>query len=84
MNDFDFLSPQADLKVTKKIPQGSHSHKDYEVYDYPRHYRKNTGLGDKRAQVMMEAEAIRYQTWPAPPWSLSRRAASSTASMIFL
>ncbi len=63
LNDFDFLSPTSDLKVNNTIKQGSHSHADFEVYDYPGHYRKDTGLGDKRARVRMEAEAIRHKTW---------------------
>lgn len=63
LNDFDFLSPSSDLKVNNKIEKGSHKHKDYEVYDYPGHYRKDTGLGDSRARVRMEAEAIRHKQW---------------------
>jgi len=63
LNDFDFLSPTADLKVNNQIEKGSHNHKDYEVYDYPGHYRKNSGLGDSQARVRMEAEAIRHKRW---------------------
>ena len=63
LNDFDFLSPAADLKVNNKIERGSHSYKSYEVYDYPGHYRKNTGIGNKQARVQMEAEAIRHKMW---------------------
>lgn len=63
LNDFDFLSPAADLKVKNAIPKGSHSHKDYEFYDYQGHYRKDTGLGNKRVRVQMEAEAIRHKRW---------------------
>ncbi|MEP4037874.1 type VI secretion system tip protein TssI/VgrG [Pseudophaeobacter sp.] len=63
LNDFDFLSPAADLKVKNAIPKGSHSHKDFEHYDYQGHYRKDTGLGNKRARVQMEAEAIRHKRW---------------------
>ena len=63
LNDFDFLSPTADLKVNNKIEKGSHNHKDYEVYDYPGHYRKNSGLGNTQARVRMEAEAIRHKRW---------------------
>lgn len=63
LNDFDFLSPTADLKVNNKIEKGTHPHKDYEVYDYPGHYRKNSGLGNTQARVRMEAEAIRHKRW---------------------
>lgn len=63
LNDFDFLTPTADLKTNSAIPKGSHSHKSFEFYDYPGHYRKNTGLGNKQARVRMEAEAIRHKCW---------------------
>ena len=63
LNDFDFTSPTADLKTANTIRKGSHSHTEMEVYDYPGHYRKNTGLGDKQARVRMEAEAIRHRRW---------------------
>lgn len=63
LNDYDFLSPTADLEVKNSIQLGNHSHKDYEVYDYPGHYRKETGLGNKQARVRMEAEAIRHDRW---------------------
>ncbi|TDK46867.1 type VI secretion system Vgr family protein [Antarcticimicrobium luteum] len=63
LTDYDFLSPSADLKVANAIKKGSHSHNTYEVYDYPGHYRKDTGLGNKRARVRMEAEAVRHKRW---------------------
>lgn len=63
LNDFDFLSPTADLKSANAIKKGSHSHATMEVYDYPGHYRKNTDLGNKQARVRMEAEAIRHKLW---------------------
>jgi len=63
LTDYDFLSPTADLKVTNAIKKGSHSHASYEVYDYPGHYRKDTGLGNKQARVRMEAEAVRHKLW---------------------
>ncbi|MFT7596142.1 MAG: type VI secretion system secreted protein VgrG [Paracoccaceae bacterium] len=63
LNDFDFTSPTADLKVNNAIKKGSHNHAEYEVYDYPGHYRKDTTLGTKRARVRMEAEAIRHKRW---------------------
>jgi len=63
LNDFDFTSPMADLKVNNSITRGNHSHKDYEVYDYQGHHRKDTGLGGKLARVRMEAEAIAHKRW---------------------
>lgn len=60
LNDFDFLSPTTELKVKKAIAKGQHSHNKFEVYDYPGKYRKDTSLGDKRAQVKMEAEAVMH------------------------
>ncbi|MFT4960893.1 MAG: type VI secretion system secreted protein VgrG [Paracoccaceae bacterium] len=63
LNDFDFLSPAADLKVSESIKKGTHNRKELEVYDTPGHYRKDTGLGTKRARVKMEAEAVRHQHW---------------------
>ncbi len=65
LNDFDFLSPTMDLKVKKAIAKGQHSRNKQEIYDYPGHYRKETALGDKRAQVRMEAEAIKHMRYSA-------------------
>lgn len=61
LNDFDFLTPSADLKATSAIPKGKHSYKDYEVYDYQGHYRKDSALGTKRTRVRMEAQAVRHK-----------------------
>lgn len=61
LTDYDFEAPKSDLKVTKAIPKGSHSHKDHELYDYPGPHRK-TALGDKYARIRMEAEAARHAT----------------------
>lgn len=63
LNDFDFLTPSADLKATSAIAKGKHSYKDYEVYDYQGHYRKDSTLGTKLARVRMEAEAIKHLRW---------------------
>lgn len=63
LNDFDFMGPTAKPKVTTTIEKGSHKHKDFEVYDYPGHYRKDSDLGKSRARVRMEAEAIRHKRW---------------------
>jgi type VI secretion system secreted protein VgrG len=63
LNDFDFLAPSSELKVSSTIKKGNHKHAEYEVYDYPGHYRKETTLGTSRARVRMEAEAIRHKRW---------------------
>ncbi len=63
LNDFDFLSPSADLKVSNAIKKGKHSHGTYEIYDYPGHYRKLTSLGTTLARIRMEAEAIQHRMW---------------------
>lgn len=60
LDDFDFTKPSSDLKTVKSIAQGTHSHKNYELYDYPGHYRE-TDVGDSRAKVRMEAEAVRHK-----------------------
>lgn len=63
LNDFDFLSPSADLKVANTIAKGDHSYKNFEFYEAQGHYRKDTGLGNKRARVRMEAEAIKHHIY---------------------
>jgi type VI secretion system secreted protein VgrG len=56
LRDYDFEAPSADRTVVKAIPKGNHSHKNYESFRYPGHYRK-TPLGEIYARVKMEAEA---------------------------
>ncbi len=63
LNDFDFTTPQADLKVSDAQPKGKHGHKSFEVYDYQAHYRKNSNLGTSLARTRMDAEALTYQQW---------------------
>ena len=63
LDDYDFLAPTSELKVSNSIKKGNHKHNDFEVYDYPGKYRKETSLGDKQARVRMEAEAIRHKQW---------------------
>lgn len=58
--DYNFETPRADLKTVKAMPKGSHSHKDYERYSYPGHYRV-TSLGEHYARVRMEAQAWPFQ-----------------------
>ncbi|MBQ4824246.1 type VI secretion system tip protein VgrG [Leisingera sp. HS039] len=72
LNDFNFETPSADLKAATEILKGSHSYKNYEVYDYQGRYPSKTPLGDKRSRVRMEAEAIRHIRW---------RGASSVATL---
>ncbi len=62
LNDYNFEKPKADLKASSSIAQGKHSYKDYEVYDYPGHYRE-TSDGDRLARVIMESKAAHYQKW---------------------
>ena len=62
LEDYNFETPTSELKVSNKIEKGSHSHKKFEVYDYPGHYR-DTGLGDDRAKMRMQAEAIKHKLW---------------------
>lgn len=56
LRDYDFEAPSADRTVTKAIPMGKHTHKNYESFRYPGHYRK-TPLGEIYARVKMESEA---------------------------
>lgn len=62
LEDFDFLTPSTELEVLEKtLVSPKHKYTKFELYDYPGHYRKNTGLGKERARVRMEAEAIRHE-----------------------
>lgn len=61
LNDYDFTTPQADLKSTNAQAKGKHKYKDFEVYDYQGHYRKDTSLGSSMARARMDAEALKYQ-----------------------
>jgi type VI secretion system secreted protein VgrG len=62
LEDYDFEAPTSKLIVRNKIEKGNHSYKKFEIYDYPGHYRQ-TSLGDERARVRMEAEAIKHKRW---------------------
>lgn len=59
LRDYDFEAPTADRTSVKAIPKGKHSHKNYERYSYPGHYRQ-TAQGDIYARVKMEAEACQH------------------------
>lgn len=61
LNDFDFTTPQADLKNTNAQAKGKHKFKNFEVYDYQGHFRKDSSLGGNMARVRMDAEALKYQ-----------------------
>ncbi|MEM9343574.1 MAG: type VI secretion system tip protein TssI/VgrG [Pseudomonadota bacterium] len=60
LDDYDFENSTADLFVTQSIEKGEHGHKSYEIYDTPGRYRQDS-LGETRARVRMEAEAIRHR-----------------------
>ena len=72
LNDFDFTTPQADLKASNAQAKGKHSHKNFEIYDYQAHYRKESSLATSLARARMDAEALTYQQW---------RGASSLATL---
>jgi type VI secretion system secreted protein VgrG len=59
LRDYNFETPQADKTTVKAIPKGNHSHKNYELYGYPGHYRENA-LGDIYSRIKMEAEACKH------------------------
>ncbi|MDP5217208.1 type VI secretion system tip protein TssI/VgrG [Ruegeria sp. 2205SS24-7] len=63
LRDFDFLKPQPETYEIreKSTLKPKHSHKDYEVFDYPGHYYSDKNLGKKRAQVRMEIEELEHQ-----------------------
>ncbi|MDO9526364.1 MAG: type VI secretion system tip protein TssI/VgrG [Gemmobacter sp.] len=64
LDDYNFETPGQDLISARAMERGTHNFAKYEAYDYPGHYRKSA-LGETRARVQMEAEALRYQTWRA-------------------
>ncbi|MCB1341556.1 MAG: type VI secretion system tip protein VgrG [Pseudooceanicola sp.] len=63
LDDYDMLTPTADQKTVKPTiaVEASHSHKNYEVYHYPGHYRKDTARGTRLATVRMQAEEVGFQ-----------------------
>ncbi|MEL6478803.1 MAG: type VI secretion system tip protein TssI/VgrG [Pseudomonadota bacterium] len=60
LQDYDFEKPKSDLKSVKALSKGKHSHKSYEIYDYPGHHR-DTKTGEHHARVKVEALAAQYQ-----------------------
>jgi type VI secretion system secreted protein VgrG len=57
LRDYNFETPRADKTTAKALPKGNHSHKNYEQFKYPGHYRENA-LGDIYSRIKMEAEAV--------------------------
>jgi type VI secretion system secreted protein VgrG len=62
LTDYDFLTPPKDLEVRRVIKKGK-KYNTLEAYDYPGHYRKETGLGETQARVRMESKAIQHKRW---------------------
>lgn len=61
LTDYDFTTPNAKLEVRANTKtKATHNHKSHEIYDWPGHYFKDTGLGTNRAQIRMEAEDARF------------------------
>ena len=58
LRDYNFETPRADKTTAKALPKGNHSHKSYEQFKYPGHYRENA-LGDIYSRIRMEAEACK-------------------------
>ncbi|VDC32775.1 type VI secretion system Vgr family protein [Pseudogemmobacter humi] len=61
LGDHNFEKSNPKLTAVRALPKGGHGHKDYEAYIYPGRYRES-GLGEARARVVMEAEAARHAT----------------------
>ena len=59
LKDYNFDTSTADMSVKSMVSAGSYSKTDGNLYDYPGHYRK-AGLGETRATVRMQAEAIQH------------------------
>ena len=64
MTEYNFITPSADLKSVTSIQKGSHSHKSYEIYEYPGHHEDANG-GTARTRVTMEGEVAEYKHWRA-------------------
>jgi type VI secretion system secreted protein VgrG len=59
LEDYNFDTSKANMSATSIVPAGSYSKEADNLYDYPGHYR-DAGLGEKRAKVRMQAEAIQH------------------------
>ncbi|MCV2864493.1 type VI secretion system Vgr family protein [Albidovulum sediminicola] len=62
MTDYNFTTPSADLTSVTSIEKGAHSHKAYEIYEYPGHHGV-AEEGRNRTRVAMEAEAAEHVKW---------------------
>lgn len=61
LNDYHFVTPSSDLKVTTAIPKGTHSRTDFEVYDHPGRYTE-TERGTALSRTRQEAFAAEHLT----------------------
>lgn len=62
LTDYDFERPSKDMKQTRSITKGTHTHNKYELYDYPGQYTVDAA-GALYTRVDMEGEASDYQVW---------------------
>lgn len=61
--DSDFMAPSDPFEGrSNRLSEPIDSHTEYERYDYPGHFRRDTGLGTKRAEVRMLALDAKYAT----------------------
>ncbi|MDT1062311.1 type VI secretion system tip protein TssI/VgrG [Paracoccus sp. CPCC 101403] len=75
--DQNFEKSNAKLMAVQALPKGRHSHREYENYLSPGHFRE-TGLGKARARVLMEAEAARHALWSGVTSDMRLAAGSTT------
>jgi type VI secretion system secreted protein VgrG len=59
LKDYNYLKPNADM-LSKDSEQGSYSHADLEIFDYPGRYIEKSD-GDKLAKVKLQAEQAKDQ-----------------------
>lgn len=62
--DYDYLKPNADLKVTVAIPKGNHSFKNYQRFDMDGHY-VSASEGEAYARLRAEKDAQAAETYRA-------------------
>ncbi|KIN69991.1 ImpA family type VI secretion-associated protein [Sulfitobacter noctilucicola] len=58
--DYDFEKPSVRQLEVSEMKKGDHTHTQYEYYDLPGHYRGDKDLGQKRARMRNEADAIKH------------------------
>lgn len=61
LNDYNFTKPTADLKSPVAIPKGTHSYKNFEIYDYPGDFLE-TADGKRLARIRQESIACQQQS----------------------